>query len=91
MWLQEGAVCLPEMSTLVVKRGYVNVKEDGLRSFLWSKRWLILREQTLTFHKNEVDNFDIANLSSTLPCLPQRSRKGGKDGPERILYRAGYP
>ncbi|KAI8914310.1 kinase-like domain-containing protein [Gorgonomyces haynaldii] len=41
------------MSALVVKRGYVSVKEDGLRSFIWSKRWLILREQTLTIHRNE--------------------------------------
>lgn len=38
----------------VVRKGYVSVKEDGLRSWIWSKRWLALREQTLTFHKNEV-------------------------------------
>jgi protein-serine/threonine kinase len=42
------------MSSYVVKRGYANVKEDGLRSFLWPKRWMLLREQTLTFHRNEV-------------------------------------
>ncbi|KAL3895130.1 MAG: hypothetical protein SGCHY_004884 [Lobulomycetales sp.] len=41
------------MSSYVVKRGYASVKEDGLRSFIWSKRWLLLREQTLTFHRNE--------------------------------------
>ncbi|KAJ3062184.1 Protein kinase, partial [Quaeritorhiza haematococci] len=41
------------MSSYVVKRGYTSVKEDGLRSFIWSKRWLLLREQTLTFHRNE--------------------------------------
>ena len=29
------------------------MKEDGLRSFLWSKRFCILREQTLTFHRSE--------------------------------------
>jgi protein-serine/threonine kinase len=29
------------------------VKDDGLRAFLWSKKWCLLREQTLTFHKNE--------------------------------------
>ncbi|KAI8899271.1 kinase-like domain-containing protein [Globomyces pollinis-pini] len=40
------------MST-VVRRGFVNVKEEGLRSFLWPKKWIVLREQTLTFHKNE--------------------------------------
>lgn len=38
----------------IVRKGYVGVKEDGIRSWIWSKRWLALREQTLTFHKNEV-------------------------------------
>ncbi|CAJ0825860.1 8064_t:CDS:10 [Entrophospora sp. SA101] len=41
------------MNSNVVKKGYISVKEDGLRAFLWSKRWLLLREQTLTFHRNE--------------------------------------
>jgi hypothetical protein len=38
----------------IIRKGYVSVKEDGIRSWIWSKRWLALREQTLTFHKNEV-------------------------------------
>lgn len=42
------------MSSYVVKRGWAQIKEEGLRSFIWSKRWLLLREQTLTFHRNEV-------------------------------------
>ncbi|CAG8773375.1 8538_t:CDS:2, partial [Cetraspora pellucida] len=37
----------------VVKKGYISVKEDGLRAWIWSKRWMLLREQTLTFHRNE--------------------------------------
>ncbi|KAI8920609.1 kinase-like domain-containing protein [Entophlyctis helioformis] len=37
----------------VVKRGHVMVKEGGLRSFIWSKRWLQLRDQMLTVHRNE--------------------------------------
>jgi protein-serine/threonine kinase len=41
------------MSSLVVKRGDVHVKEEGLRSFLWSRKWVVLREQTLTMHRNE--------------------------------------
>ncbi|TPX58529.1 hypothetical protein PhCBS80983_g03069 [Powellomyces hirtus] len=41
------------MSSYVVKRGYCSVREDGFRAFMWSKRWLLLREQTLTFHRNE--------------------------------------
>lgn len=38
----------------IVRRGWISVKEDGLRAWIWSKRWLILREQTLSFYKNEV-------------------------------------
>nr|ACB38299.1 p21-activated protein kinase [Rhodotorula toruloides] len=34
-------------------RGWVSVKEDGLRAWLWSKKWLVLREQSLSFYKNE--------------------------------------
>ncbi|RKO99209.1 hypothetical protein CXG81DRAFT_14824 [Caulochytrium protostelioides] len=36
-----------------IKQGYVSVKEGSIRSLLWSKRWLLLREQTLTLHRNE--------------------------------------
>lgn len=41
------------MSSFVIKKGWVQVKDDGIRSWFWSKQWLVLREQTLTFHKNE--------------------------------------
>ncbi|CAG8436827.1 22207_t:CDS:2 [Rhizophagus irregularis] len=41
------------MNTNVVKKGYISVKEDGLRAWIWSKRWTLLRDQTLTFHRNE--------------------------------------
>lgn len=34
--------------------GYLQVKEDGLRAWIWSKRYVVLREQTITFHRNEV-------------------------------------
>ncbi|CAG8484139.1 3377_t:CDS:10, partial [Scutellospora calospora] len=43
----------PPMNSHVVKKGYISVKEDGLRAWIWSKRWMLLREQTLTFHRNE--------------------------------------
>lgn len=39
--------------TEVIKEGYVNVKEDGLRAWIWSKRYLVLRDQALTIHRNE--------------------------------------
>jgi serine/threonine-protein kinase CLA4 len=38
----------------VVRQGYVSVKEDGFASFLWSRKWLVLKEHILSFHKNEV-------------------------------------
>ncbi|GAA96299.1 uncharacterized protein L969DRAFT_626409 [Mixia osmundae IAM 14324] len=60
--------------TTILRRGFVSVKEEGIRSWIWSKRWLVLREQTLTFHKNEqatssasalVFLKDIVNVSRT--------------------------
>lgn len=39
--------------TEIVKNGYVSIKEDGIRSWIWSKRFLCLRELTLSFHRNE--------------------------------------
>ncbi|GAA5822958.1 hypothetical protein JCM3770_002478, partial [Rhodotorula araucariae] len=37
----------------IVRRGWVSVKEDGLRAWMWSKKWLVLREDSLSFYKNE--------------------------------------
>ncbi|KPV71854.1 uncharacterized protein RHOBADRAFT_48994, partial [Rhodotorula graminis WP1] len=38
----------------IVRRGWVSAKEDGLRAWLWSKKWLVLREQSLALYKNEL-------------------------------------
>lgn len=38
----------------VVRTGAASVKEEGLRSFLWSKRWLVLGGSELQIFKNEV-------------------------------------
>lgn len=40
----------------IVRQGYANVKEDGFASFLWNRRWLVLKDQILSFHKNEVSS-----------------------------------
>lgn len=40
-------------SNSIVKSGEVSVKEEGLTSWIWSRRWMVLKEQTLSFHKNE--------------------------------------
>ena len=37
----------------IVKQGYAKVKEDGIRGVWWTTKYLILREHTLDFHKNE--------------------------------------
>ena len=38
--------------TNIVKHGHAKVKEDGLRVW-WSSKYLVLRENTLEFHKSE--------------------------------------
>ncbi|KAG8933691.1 Protein kinase [Tulasnella sp. 417] len=43
----------PAPTSSVVRNGYANVKEDGFASLFWNRRWMILKEDTLTFHKNE--------------------------------------
>ncbi|KAK7203476.1 Pkinase-domain-containing protein [Myxozyma melibiosi] len=37
----------------IVKQGWLSVKEDGLRSFMWTKKYVILRSASLDLHKNE--------------------------------------
>ncbi|KAG1401564.1 hypothetical protein G6F58_010720 [Rhizopus delemar] len=39
--------------TEIKKDGYLQVKEDGLRAWIWSKRYVVLRDQSITFHRNE--------------------------------------
>ncbi|ORX60367.1 Pkinase-domain-containing protein [Hesseltinella vesiculosa] len=39
-----------------IKTGFVVVKEDGLRAWMWSKRFLRLYDQGLEFHRNEGNN-----------------------------------
>ena len=40
------------MDTHVVRSGVVSIKEDGLTSWLWRTKWLILKEQTLSMHNS---------------------------------------
>ncbi|KAL7750057.1 Protein kinase [Sorochytrium milnesiophthora] len=37
----------------IIKSGFVSVKEDGLMNFIWQRRFLMLREHTLSFYKSE--------------------------------------
>ena len=38
----------------VVRSGYVSFKKDAFASWLWRAKYLVLRDQNLTIHKNEV-------------------------------------
>ncbi|OSD03749.1 Pkinase-domain-containing protein [Trametes coccinea BRFM310] len=60
-------------SSHVVRSGTVAVKEDGLVSWLWRPKWLVLKEQTLSIHKSEsspqpqtqIGLQDISNIERT--------------------------
>lgn len=56
----------------VVRNGYVSVKEDGFASLFWSRKWLVLRESTLSFHKNEVRRIRYPFIIASLPLLWSR-------------------
>ena len=43
-----------DSGTMSMRTGPASVKEEGLRSFLWSKRWLVLGGSELQIFKNEV-------------------------------------
>lgn len=42
------------MNANVIRAGIVSIKEDGLVSWLWRPKWLVLKDQTLSIHKSEV-------------------------------------
>lgn len=44
----------------IVRTGIASVKEEGIRSFLWSKKWLVLTVNELQIYKNEVCHHDDA-------------------------------
>ncbi|KAH9837838.1 Pkinase-domain-containing protein [Rhodofomes roseus] len=57
----------------VVRAGVVAVKEDGLVSWLWRPKWLVLKEGSLSIHKSEssphyqylIQMSDITNIERT--------------------------
>jgi serine/threonine-protein kinase CLA4 len=38
----------------IIRSGMVSLKEDAFATWLWKTKWLVLKEQTLSIHKNEV-------------------------------------
>lgn len=69
-------------SYLVVKEGYVSVKEDSFKSWRWLKRWALLREHTLTFHRNEVTSppLHFSCFPDRLSCVLLDLSQGGAAG-----------
>ncbi|EGO28770.1 hypothetical protein SERLADRAFT_359952 [Serpula lacrymans var. lacrymans S7.9] len=56
----------------VIRNGMVSIKEDGFASWLWTRKWLVLKEQTLSIHKSEsapqqsvIALKDISNIERT--------------------------
>lgn len=54
-------------SAQVVRAGIVSVKEDGLVSWLWRPKWLVLKEDILLIHKNEVRTLPLPVSAHTIP------------------------
>jgi serine/threonine-protein kinase CLA4 len=54
--------------TTIIKRGWISIKEDGIRSFIWAKKWVILKEQVMSIYKNEVGNQTLQYVASHLVC-----------------------
>lgn len=40
----------------VIRQGPAGFKEDAFASWIWREKWLVLKEQTLSVHKNEVSS-----------------------------------
>ncbi len=66
----------------IVRQGSVGFKEDAFASWIWREKWLVLREQSLSVHKNEVSfpsssrvfrclcvNFNVKSVADAGPFL----------------------
>ena len=42
------------LNSQIIRSGVVSMKEDSFANWLFQRKWLVLREQTLSIHKNEV-------------------------------------
>ena len=57
----------------VIRQGYVGFKEDAFASWIWREKWLLLKEQSLSVHKNEVSNcspWAVSGRSQHTACYP---------------------
>jgi len=62
----------------VIRSGTVSIKEDGFASWLWKAKWLVLRDQSLAIHKNEVGSYVVLEtrppISSVIPVIVTANR-----------------
>jgi hypothetical protein len=79
------------------------MKEDGFGNWLWQRKWLVLKEQILSFHKSEVcstvfwflfplieaDIVGIAECTDAKYHLPARYHQHRADGSEALLSDTG--
>ena len=77
-------------SSHIVRSGMVAIKEDGIVSWLWRPKWLVLKEQTLSIHKNEVSRRPAPAVVASRPVstpLPVSFRRvaGGAHGPSATI------
>lgn len=42
------------MNAQVIRNGIVSLKEEGFASFMFLRKWLVLKGETLSIHKTEV-------------------------------------
>lgn len=56
--ITRDAITRPASSNRVLKSGFASVKEDGssFRSLMWTKKYLVLRENALDFQKSETSS-----------------------------------
>jgi protein-serine/threonine kinase len=73
----------------IVRQGFVSVKDDGyFTSLLWSRKYLILREHALTFHKNEVSTTSAIVLTHHLSISLSRPMPTSSDHAFHLSYCA---
>ena len=85
----------------VVRCGTVSLKEEGFASFMFLRKWLILREEALSIHKAEVGippslRWILSTLNSVVPGCPptecgtlERHHQHRTSGSEAVLFALG--
>ena len=53
----------------IIRSGLVSMKEDSFANWLFQRKFLVLREQTLSIHKNEVRSLSGPNVLLLLMVL----------------------